>query len=58
MLKAYSPVMFMFGSKQCEEYPNTLQTKKFEDEQGPYVETRDIFKQLFLATIMVREYIG
>ena len=50
MLKAYSSGdVYVWTAKQCGRIPQHITNEEAKDEQGPYVETRDIFKQLFLA---------
>ena len=41
--------VYVWTAKQCGKIPKHISNEEAADEQGPYVETRDIFKQLFLA---------
>ena len=50
MMDAYSSGdVYVWTAKQCGKIPKHISNEEAADEQGPYVETRDIFKQLFLA---------
>ena len=45
MLKAYSSGdVYVWTAKQCGRIPQHITNEEAKDEQGPYVETRDIFK--------------